>query len=91
MSELVVSGQALPFAPNGRTCRERAAFPVPDQDEWLALLDEARAFNPDWDTYQRDLAAPMRSFVVAVAEILRSTVAPAIRAEPVVSAVPRQS
>src|SRR5262245_31275136 len=39
---LVASGCALPFAPNGRTFREWASIPIPDEDEWLALLDEAR-------------------------------------------------
>jgi hypothetical protein len=47
VGELVASGQALPFAPNGRTFREWAALPVPDEDEWLALLEEARAFAPE--------------------------------------------
>lgn len=41
---LVATGQGLPFAPNGRTFREWVAFPVPDRDEWVALLDEARAY-----------------------------------------------
>lgn len=40
----VSSGEALPFAPNGRVFREWAAFPVPDGREWAALLDEARSF-----------------------------------------------
>jgi hypothetical protein len=44
VSELVASGQALPFAPNGRIFREWAAFPDPDREEWRALLDEARTF-----------------------------------------------
>ena len=44
VQELVASGQALPFAPNGRMFREWAAFPVPDRDEWKALLDEAKTF-----------------------------------------------
>ena len=43
VTELVASGQALPFAPNGRTFREWAAIPVPDRAEWAALLDEARS------------------------------------------------
>jgi hypothetical protein len=42
--ELIASGTALPFAPNGRTFREWAAIPQPDRDEWRALLDEARRF-----------------------------------------------
>lgn len=44
VSELTASGQALPFAPNGRTFREWAAFPVADPAEWRALLAEARGF-----------------------------------------------
>lgn len=43
VSELVAAGQALPFAPNGRTFREWAAFPVADPGEWSALLAEARS------------------------------------------------
>jgi hypothetical protein len=42
--ELVASGKAVPFAPNGRTFREWAAIPVPDEYEWRALLREARSF-----------------------------------------------
>jgi hypothetical protein len=44
VSELAAAGQALPFAPNGRTFREWAAFPVADPAEWRALLAEARHF-----------------------------------------------
>jgi hypothetical protein len=44
VKELVTTGQALPFAPNGRTFREWAAFPVADPVEWRALLAEARGF-----------------------------------------------
>ena len=44
VSELVAAGQALPFAPAGRTFREWAAFPVADPAEWRALLTEARGF-----------------------------------------------
>jgi hypothetical protein len=44
VSDLVAAGSALPFAPNGRTFREWAAFPVADPGEWRALLAEARAF-----------------------------------------------
>jgi hypothetical protein len=44
VSELTATGQALPFAPSGRTFREWAAFPVADPAEWRALLTEARAF-----------------------------------------------
>jgi hypothetical protein len=44
VGELVESGAGLPFAPNGRIFREWVACPVPDEEEWRALLDEARAF-----------------------------------------------
>jgi hypothetical protein len=44
VSKLVATGQALPFAPNGRTFREWAAFGVADPGEWRALLAEAREF-----------------------------------------------
>ena len=44
VNELVATGQALPFAPTGRTFREWAAFPVADPGEWSALLAEARSF-----------------------------------------------
>lgn len=44
VSELAATGHALPFAPNGRTFREWAAFPVADPAEWRALLTEARGF-----------------------------------------------
>lgn len=43
--ELAATGQALPFAPNGRTFRQWAAFPVADPGEWRALLAEAREFT----------------------------------------------
>jgi hypothetical protein len=46
VNELVATGPALPFAPNGRTFREWAAFPVADPVEWRALLAEARDFAP---------------------------------------------
>jgi len=42
--ELIASRQACSFAPNGRTFREWAAFPVPDRAMWLARLEEAQAF-----------------------------------------------
>ena len=45
VSALVATGQALPVAPNGRTFREWAAFPVADPGEWRALLAEAREFT----------------------------------------------
>jgi hypothetical protein len=42
--ELVRSGRATSFAPNGRTFREWAAFSQPNRKEWTAMLDEARRF-----------------------------------------------
>jgi hypothetical protein len=45
VSALIAAGQALPFAPSGRTFREWAAFPVADPAEWRALLAEARDFT----------------------------------------------
>jgi len=45
VASLVATGQALLFAPNGRTFREWAAFPVADPGEWRALLAEAREFT----------------------------------------------
>jgi hypothetical protein len=45
VSTLVAAGQALAFAPNGRTFREWAAFPVADPVQWRALMAEARAFT----------------------------------------------
>lgn len=42
--ELVRSGRAACFAPNGRTFREWAAFPQPNRREWTAMLREARRF-----------------------------------------------
>jgi hypothetical protein len=47
VNELVTTGHALPFAPNGRTFREWAALPAADPDEWRALLAEARNFADD--------------------------------------------
>jgi hypothetical protein len=44
VGELASAGQALPFAPSGRTFREWAAFPVADPAEWRALLAEPRGF-----------------------------------------------
>ena len=44
VAALVAAGQALPFAPSGRTFREWAAFPVADPAEWRALLAEGREF-----------------------------------------------
>jgi len=42
--ELVSSGRAVPFAPNGKAFREWAAFPAPIRKQWAAILDEARRF-----------------------------------------------
>ncbi|HUA06125.1 MAG TPA: hypothetical protein VMB27_19610 [Solirubrobacteraceae bacterium] len=45
--ELVATGRARPFAPNGRTFREWVALPCADRDEWRARLAEALAFVAD--------------------------------------------
>jgi hypothetical protein len=44
VNELVTAGVGLPFAPNGKVFREWIAIPIPDDEEWSALLHEARAF-----------------------------------------------
>lgn len=44
VAELVAEGIGLPFAPNGRVFRAWVAIPIRDDEEWSALLDEARAF-----------------------------------------------
>jgi hypothetical protein len=44
VQELVVSGEAEPFAPAGRTFREWAAIDPVRVEDWPSLLDEALAF-----------------------------------------------
>jgi hypothetical protein len=44
VAELVAEGIGVPFAPNGRVFRAWVAIPIRDDEEWSALLDEARAF-----------------------------------------------
>jgi len=44
VDELVATGVGLRFAPNGKVFREWVACPIPDDEEWSALLDEAKAF-----------------------------------------------
>jgi hypothetical protein len=44
VQELVGSGCAQSFAPNGRIFREWAAFTRHHRKQWTALLDEARRF-----------------------------------------------
>jgi hypothetical protein len=44
VKELIEAGDARPFAPNGRTFREWALIPDPDEARWRALLEEARQF-----------------------------------------------
>jgi hypothetical protein len=44
VQELVRSGRALPFAPNGRVFREWASIPRPNRKQWTAMLTEARGF-----------------------------------------------
>jgi len=41
---LIDSGEAVPFAPNGRTFREWARIPDRDSERWSELIDEALAF-----------------------------------------------
>ncbi|MDJ0757280.1 MAG: hypothetical protein QNJ45_27350 [Ardenticatenaceae bacterium] len=41
---LIDQGQAQPFAPNGRTFREWALIPHPDEKQWAGYLEEAKAF-----------------------------------------------
>ena len=48
----------------------------------LAADNSRSFFDTRRRTYERDLLAPMRLFVTDVADLLRSTVAPAIQAEP---------
>jgi hypothetical protein len=44
VGELVADGIGVPFAPNGKVFRAWVAIPIRDDEEWSALLDEARAF-----------------------------------------------
>jgi hypothetical protein len=44
VNDLVSSGLGIPFAPGGRVFREWVALPIPDEEEWTALLDEAMTF-----------------------------------------------
>jgi hypothetical protein len=44
VDDLVASGQGISFAPNGRVFREWVGLPIPEEDEWIAFLDEARTF-----------------------------------------------
>ena len=44
VKELIDTGQAQPFAPNGRTFREWALIPDADEAIWTALIEEARTF-----------------------------------------------
>jgi hypothetical protein len=44
VQQLIRSGRAASFAPNGRTFKEWAAFAQPNRREWTAILDEARRF-----------------------------------------------
>ncbi len=43
VAALVARGEAVPFAPAGRTFKEWAAIPALDRRRWRALLDEAVA------------------------------------------------
>jgi YjbR len=44
VDELIDDGVGLPFAPNGKVFREWVAIPIPDDQQWSELLDEAKAF-----------------------------------------------
>ena len=44
VNELVASGRARSFAPNGRRFREWAAIPRRDRKVWSALIGEAQTF-----------------------------------------------
>jgi hypothetical protein len=44
VQELVRSGRALHFAPNGRVFREWVAIPQPNRKQWAAMLTEALGF-----------------------------------------------
>jgi hypothetical protein len=41
---LIASGEAVPFAPNGRVFREWARLPERDERRWRELIDEALDF-----------------------------------------------
>ena len=44
VTALVLDGDAVPFAPNGRTFREWARVPQRDPAGWRRLIDEALDF-----------------------------------------------
>lgn len=44
VQELLAAGDALAFAPNGRTFREWALIPERDAERWARLIDEALDF-----------------------------------------------
>ena len=44
VKELIGSGVAEPFAPNGRTFKEWALVSLPEREVWHDLLEEALAF-----------------------------------------------
>ena len=44
VKELIGARDAYPFAPNGRTFREWAVIPNPDEARWRALMEEALQF-----------------------------------------------
>ena len=47
VTELVESGAAQPFAPNGRTFKEWALIDQADETLWTEYLEEAQAFVVD--------------------------------------------
>jgi hypothetical protein len=44
VNDLVSSGFAISFAPNGRIFREWVALPISQEGKWTGFLDEARTF-----------------------------------------------
>jgi hypothetical protein len=44
VTELITSGEASPFAPNGRTFKEWALINIVDKAKWQGYLDEALIF-----------------------------------------------
>jgi len=44
VTELIETGEADSFAPNGRTFKEWACIPTVDESKWRTYLEEARTF-----------------------------------------------
>ena len=47
VKELIAIGEAMPFAPNGRTFREWATLTTTDANQWESYLQEAISFVKD--------------------------------------------